>query len=147
VIARGTACGLWKICGPPLKPPHFFARPLGPHLPQGRPNMSFSWFSRRFGATSPSDNSTSVRPDLLEEARALAKEGKSEEASDTYSKIKRKHRTVPGLLEHAELMIELGDYFGAAAMSSHALELEPDNARAKAIQTRIQKIDDDYRTR
>lgn len=109
--------------------------------------MFFTWFSRRFGATSPSGESTSVRPDLLEMARGLAKEGKSEEASETYWKIKRKHRTVPGLIEHAELLIELGDYFGAAAMASHALELEPENARATAIQTRIQKIDDAERKR
>ena len=105
--------------------------------------MSFAWFLRRSGAKSPSQNPTAVGPDLLETARALAKEGKQEQAADTYSKIKRKHRTVPGLIEHAQLLIELGDYFGAAAMASHALELEPDNARAKAIQTRIQKADDD----
>ena len=142
MIVRGTSRGLWKIRGPPLKPPHLLARPLGPHLPQGRPHMSFAWFSRLFGATSPSENSTSVRPDLLEEARALAKAGQSEKASEAYWKIKRKHRTVPGLVEHAELLIELGDDFGAAEMSNYALELEPDNGRANAVRARLQKADD-----
>ncbi len=104
--------------------------------------MFFSWLSRRFGATSPTSDSALARPDLLEAARALAREGKAEEASETYWKIKRKHRTVPGLVEHAELLIDLGDYFGAAAMASHALELEPGHAKASAIQVRIQKADE-----
>ncbi|MDF1837759.1 MAG: hypothetical protein P1V35_07825 [Planctomycetota bacterium] len=99
--------------------------------------MSFAWFSRLFGATSPSENSTSDRPDLLEEARALAKAGQSEKASEIYWKIKRKHRTVPGLVEHAELLIELGDDFGAAEMSNHALELDPENGRAKSVRARL----------
>jgi hypothetical protein len=104
--------------------------------------MSFAWLSRLFGATSPSETSQSAQPDLLEEARALAKAGQSEKASETYWKIKRKHRTAPGLVEHAELLIELGDDFGAAEMSNYALELEPDNVRAKAVRARLQKADE-----
>jgi hypothetical protein len=45
-------------------------------------------------------------------------------------------------VEHAELLIELGDDFGAAEMSNYALELEPDNVRAKAVRARLQKADE-----
>lgn len=109
--------------------------------------MFLSWLSRLFGATASSEKSLSDLPDFLEVARALAKQGKTQEASEAYGKIKRKHRTVLGLVEHAEILIELGDDFGAAAKASQALELEPDNARAKAIQARIQEFEDKGRTR
>ncbi|MCA9001911.1 MAG: hypothetical protein KDB61_08310 [Planctomycetes bacterium] len=104
--------------------------------------MSFAWFSRLLGANSPSESSPAAQTDLLEEARKLAKEGQLDKASETYWKIKRKHRTVPGLVEHAELLIELGDEFGAAEMSNYALELEPENPRAQAVRARIQKNDE-----
>jgi len=101
----------------------------------------FGWFTRRSGAKPTSAESASVPSDLLEEARALAQQGKQQEASETYWKIKRKHRTVAGLIEHAELLFELGDVFGAASMASNALELEPENAKAKAIQDRVRDGD------
>lgn len=98
----------------------------------------FAWFSRRSGATPKSVESAS---ELLEQARALAREGKQGEASAIYWKIKFKHRTTAGLIEHAELLFALGDHFGSASMASRALELEPENAKAKAIQYRIQNSD------
>lgn len=99
------------------------------------------WFSRRFGATPASGESAHASSSLLEEARALAREGKQKEASDTYWKIKRKHRTATSLVEHAALLLALGDHFGAASMAHDALELEPENAGAKAIQDRIRTSD------
>jgi hypothetical protein len=102
-------------------------------------SLFFGWLSRRSGATPTTPESVPARPNLLEAARALAREGKQQEASDTYWKIKRKHHTVAGLIEHAQLLFELGDMFGAASRASGALELEPGNAEAQAIQGRGQK--------
>jgi uncharacterized protein HemY len=110
-------------------------------------SVFFGWFSRRSGANSTSTSSAPAQLDLLEQARAFAREGKLREACDTYWKIKRKHRTVPGLIEHAEILLERGDYFGAASMSHDALELEPDNARAEALQVRIRKTEEAERGR
>lgn len=75
--------------------------------------------------------------DLIERARALAREGREQEASGIYWRIKRKHWTVDGLVEHAELLLRLGDHFGAVAKAAQALQLEPESARARAIQARI----------
>lgn len=107
----------------------------------------FGWLSRRPGATPTSGESAPTPTDLLEQARALVREGKLREASDTYWKIKRKHRTVAGLLEHAELLFDDGDFFGAASMAFDALELEPENAKAKALQIRVQKREEAERRR
>lgn len=107
----------------------------------------FGWFSRRSSATPLSGSSAPAPPDLLEQARALAREGKQREAVSIYSKIKRKQRTVAGLMEHAELLFELGDYFGAAAMAYDALQLEPEHPRALAMQVRIRKAEDKERRR
>jgi len=105
------------------------------------------WFTRRSGVASASGESAPARPDLLEEAHALLREGKQQEASDVYWKIRRKHRTVASLTEHAELLLELGDLFGAASPAGDALGLEPGNARARAIQDRIRRLDDADRRR
>lgn len=102
----------------------------------------FGWLSRRSGATPKSNDSAVGIPDLLEQARALRREGKLHEASDTYWKIKRKHRTAAGMLEHGEVLLERGDYFGAASMAFDALKLEPENVKAKALQARVQKTED-----
>ena len=143
---RGTTRAAAVPRGPPLVPFHSIVGPSCPRLHESHAIMSpfFGWFSRRTGATPTSGESA---PDLLEQARALAREGKLREACDTYWKIKRKHRTVPGLIEHAELLFDHGDYFGAASMSHDALELEPDNARAEALQVRIRKTEDAERGR
>lgn len=107
----------------------------------------FGWFTRRSGAAPVSPESAPAQPDLLEQARALAREGKRREASDIYKKIKRKHRTVAGLMEHAEILFQLGDYFGAAAAAYDALQLEPEHAKAIAMQDRIRKAEEAERRR
>lgn len=107
----------------------------------------FKWFSCRSSATPLSGTSAPAPPDLLEQARALAREGKQQEAADTYKRIKRKQRTVAGLIEHAELLFELGDFFGAASMAYDALQLEPENARAVALQVRVRKTEEAERRR
>ncbi len=99
--------------------------------------MSFNWLSRRSGAKSPSV----PRSDLLEEARALARAGKLQEASATYWKIKQKQHTAASLLEHAQILFDFGDHFGAASKAAAALRLEPQNADARAIQDRIRRIE------
>lgn len=99
----------------------------------------FEWFTRRSGATPTSGESAPARPGLLEQARALAREGKLQEASDLYWKIKRKQHTVASLVEHAELLFALDDHFRAGSIASAALRLEPGNAQAKAIQDRIRE--------
>lgn len=104
----------------------------------------FGWFSRRNGATPVSD---SAATELLERARALVREGKQQEASDLYWKIKRKQRTVESLLEHAHLLLDLGDYFGAVSMASDALEIEPGNVKAEAVRRRVQQLEEAERRR
>lgn len=107
----------------------------------------FGWLPRRSGATPASAESAPVVPDLLEQARALARAGKQREASETYKQIKRKHRTAAGLVEHAEILFQLGDYFGAASTAYDALRLEPENAGAKKVQDRIRSAEEAERRR
>ncbi len=103
------------------------------------------WFSRRTGAASSDPKSPQL--ELLEQARALVREGKQQEALAAYRKIKPKHRTVEGLLEHAELLIDVGDYFGAVSYACEVLAREPDNVKAKAIQRRVTKLEEAERRR
>jgi len=110
-------------------------------------NPFFGWFSRRSGANHNSGGSAPTQPDLLEQARSLAREGKLREASDAYWKIKRKQRTPADLIEHGEILLECGDFFGAASMAFDALVLEPENARGKSLQVRVQKLEDAERRR
>ncbi|MCA8981677.1 MAG: hypothetical protein KDC14_16730 [Planctomycetes bacterium] len=105
----------------------------------------FRWFSRRSAATSSPADTAITRPDVLEQARALARAGKTMEASSLYWKVKRKQHTVASLLEHADLLFELGDDFGAAAKASDALQLEPGNSHALSIQARIRAHDGEDR--
>lgn len=105
----------------------------------------FDWFSRRSGAASSDSNSPQL--ELLEQARALVREGKQQEALAAYRKIKPKHRTVEGLIEHAELLIDVGDYFGAVSHACDVLRLDPDNVKAKAIQRRVTQLEEAERRR
>ncbi len=84
---------------------------------------------------------------LLERARALAREGKIDEAVETYGKIKRRHYTLEGLVEHAELLLRIGDHYGAGSRASRARELDPDNDRARAVQREILRRQDEERRR
>ena len=92
---------------------------------------------RFLGWLGGSDRTPSDDTGLLEEARALARAGDLKAASAAYGRIKRKHETAEGLVEHAELLLELGDYFGAASRASAALERDPACARAEAVQREI----------
>ena len=74
---------------------------------------------------------------LIEKARALARGGQLHEASRLYSKIPHKRATVAIWLEHADLLLDMGDRFGAAANATHVLELEPENPRALAIRRTV----------
>lgn len=92
---------------------------------------------RFLGWLKGSDGAPAEPGDLLEQARALARAGELAQASAAYGRIKRKDETAEGLVEHAELLLELGDYFGAASRASAALERDPACARAEAVQREI----------
>jgi Flp pilus assembly protein TadD len=103
----------------------------------------FDWLrGRRAAPASPSSSPHPEAADLLARARALAAEGRADEASETYWKIKRKHLTPETLVEHAELLLALGDFFGAVAKAARARELDPDNARALAVQAEVRRRED-----
>jgi hypothetical protein len=99
---------------------------------------AFDWLKSLWGA--PVAGSVAIPPpgaDALEHARSLARSGRLQEASQAYWSIKRKLQSVEGLVEHAELLLELGDYFAAASRASAARVLDPDNPRAQAVQRTI----------
>lgn len=80
--------------------------------------------------------------ELIEKARTLAREGLVHDASHAYSRIPRKHATVDALLEHADLMLVIGDRFGAASNATRVLDREPDNHRALDIRRKVLALDD-----
>jgi hypothetical protein len=105
------------------------------------------WLRGRLWGCAPdtqSDTSRNRNPaaDLLEKARALARDGKLHEASRVYSQIPRNHATVEIWLEHAELLLAIGDRFGAGSNSTRVLELEPENSRALAIRREVLALED-----
>jgi len=98
------------------------------------------------GRTStPHTPAASTPLDLLERARSLAREGKEGEASEVYWKIKRRHCTAEVLVEHAELLLSLGNHFDAATRAAEAQGLDPENARARAVQREILRREDQER--
>ncbi len=102
-----------------------------------------------FGRRTPADGSTgtSAVTALIEEARAHARAGRLQEASGLYWKLKSKQQTPESLVEHAELLLELGDFFSAASKAADALELSPGNARALAVQREVVRREDAERPR
>jgi len=83
--------------------------------------------------------------DRLAQARALARDGDLTAASQIYWRIRPKHQTVEVLVEHAEILLDLGDHFGAASKAARARDLDPGNARAAAVQRRIVEREDSGR--
>jgi Flp pilus assembly protein TadD len=101
--------------------------------------------------TAPADSSAASAanaPDeVLVRARALAAAGRTDEASETYWQIKKKHLSAAALVEHAEILLGMGDYFGATSRAARALTYEPENARAKAVQARVRKNEEEEQRR
>jgi len=97
----------------------------------------FNWL-RGFRGTSASASSSD---DLIARARALAAEGRDDEASDLFWKVKRSSHTPELLCEHAELLLGMGDWFGAVSRAKLARELDPENARAKRVQGEVLKLE------
>ena len=107
-------------------------------------NLFSRWLRGRLSSRTrpdtPGDPNTAA--DLIEKARALAREGQVHEASHAYSRIPRKHATVEVWLEHADLMLAIGDRFGAASNATRVLDREPENPRALAIRRTVLALDD-----
>jgi hypothetical protein len=104
--------------------------------------MRFPFFSRRAEEAPTVDAS-----DPLTRARELAAEGNLTEANELYWKVKRKQQTAESLVEHAELLLEIGDHFSATSKAAAALALEPDNKRALAVQREVTRHDDEEERR
>jgi Flp pilus assembly protein TadD len=105
--------------------------------------LSSLWTALRGKSATPGTDRVSLpEPELLTQARALASAGRTLEASQLYRKLKSKQHTALSLVEHAELQLELGDYFAASSEAYRALQLEPNNARALAIQHEVTRRED-----
>jgi Flp pilus assembly protein TadD len=105
-------------------------------------NTFLGWLRQLRGQRSSSSSPAGGDSDLLQRARALALAGSMDEASEVYWKIKRKHQTAEGLVEHAEILLGMGDHFGAASRAARALELDPEDARAKLVQRRVRESEE-----
>lgn len=96
------------------------------------------------GGAQSSDHGGRNSPSLaamLEEARTLARAGREHDASRLYSQITRRHASVEVLLEHADMLLAMGDTLGAATQSVRVLDLDPSNARALAIQREVLRLE------
>ncbi len=74
---------------------------------------------------------------LLELARSLARQGHLHDAAREYANLSRKHGSPEIWLEQAELLLAMGDQFGAAANATRVLEVQPQNARALAVRRKV----------
>lgn len=83
--------------------------------------------------------------DALTRARELARAGRDAEACDLYWKVKGKALTLDVLVEHAQLLLALGNEFDAATRVGRVLELDPTNATAKSIQRELLRREDSGR--
>ncbi len=106
-------------------------------------NAILDWLNRLRPSRSPAEPPAST----LLRARGLAREGRADEASKLLWKIPRKHLTAEILVEHAELLMQQGDHFGAASRAALARERDPQDTRAAAIQRRILKLEEEERRR
>lgn len=111
----------------------------------------FSWLRSRIPTPTSNDVSSASSADKLAEtlrqARELAQADRLHEASQTYWSIPPKAHTVETIVEHAELMLRIGDGFGAASRAARARELDPQNARACEVQRRVLQLEDEARRR
>lgn len=73
----------------------------------------------------------------LEQARALARDGHLHAAAHAYSKITRRHGTPEIMLEHADLLVTIGDAYGAAALATRMLDVNPQDPKALAIRRKV----------
>lgn len=108
-------------------------------------NGFFRWFSALRGprvdaAVAPVD--ANGHADFLTRARAFAADGRLSDASSAYARIKRKHQTAESLVEHSEVLLRIGDYFGATSRAAQALVLDPSNLRAKAVQAHVRDAEE-----
>lgn len=105
-------------------------------------------FSRRPHSQPTSDTQpdtsrdADLAADSIERARALARAGHLHEASRAYSRVPLKNTTIEIWLEHADLLLAMGDDFGAASNATCVLDLEPRNLRALAIRRKVLVFDD-----
>jgi len=105
------------------------------------------WLRGRQADSSAPSNGEVVRADdplteRIEQARSLARAGKVHDAARIYSKLSNKHGRPEIWLEHAALLLEIGDYFGAASCSARVLQVEPRNERALAIRRLVLEQDE-----
>jgi hypothetical protein len=103
-------------------------------------NAFLSWLRgfrspRAHANVATADSAANV--DLLSRARALVAEGRLPDASRVYALMKKNQRSTESLVEHAEVLLKVGDHFGAASRASQALVLDPSNLRAKAVQRHV----------
>jgi len=108
------------------------------------------WLRRQLGGVASASDSnpspTDTAPaERLDRARALARDGQLHEAARVYHQLKRKHETVDLLLEYADLLLDMGDRFGAATNAVRVLELDPENSRAIAIRKEILRLEQSER--
>jgi hypothetical protein len=73
----------------------------------------------------------------LEQARALARDGHLHAAAHAYSKITRRHGTAEIMLEHADVLLAIGDNYGAAAIATRVLDINPQDSKGLAIRRKV----------
>ncbi len=105
-------------------------------------NSNSNWFQRLLGGAGRSTNSAATAAEQLELARAHARNGKLSEAASVYSRLCRRSASIETHVEFAQLLLDMGDSFGAAAESSRALELAPDNAAALEIRRQVVRMEE-----
>ena len=106
-------------------------------------SILISWL-RRLAGSRPRHHADGPS-DLAQRARELRAQGQAQAASDLYWKIKLREHTPQTLVEHAEILVEAGDLFGAISRAAQALELDPGNDRAKAVQAEVRRIEEQER--
>lgn len=103
-----------------------------------------TWLRGWLKGRSPSpqtDHDQDPTADALEQARALARDGQLHAAAHAYSKLTRKQRAPAILLEHANVLLAMGDSYGAAGISTRVLAIEPQNSGALAIRRQVLALD------
>ena len=129
-------------CGPFGRPqPHDHTHPMKT-LPAWLRGMIHD---KPFPSSTQAVPSHEPRMDLLELARKLARDGHLHDAAREYTHLARRHGSPEIWLEHAELLLDMGDTFGAASNATRVLEVEPTNARALAVRRAV--LENDKRER
>lgn len=105
-------------------------------------NSPTDWFRRLLGGADRSTDSAATASAQLELARAHARNGKYVDASRVYAQLCRRSPSIATRVEYAQLLLELGDSFGAAAESSRVLDSDPENAAALEIRRQVIRMEE-----